>query len=346
MRINTQSGYSLIQTVVAIGLFAIVGMGIASILSDSYMGSRRNSVQLTRTSIINNVRFNASNFIAMNRSALENRKEGKNSQLVSCVCGKKACATNVKYEASLYDVAGVKIAGTSEEPRFYNVYGDSCVKDSEDCLFQATAQFECVGSNCSDASAATDSDPVLRVSYSIKPIDESRVSSLGAMPEVNGPSVDITAKSIRTYALENNLCVQVTGFAPNTGSDTGGTEVVFQGSGLTDVNSVLIGSKDCVISSKSLLSLTCVTPSQSVGFYDVQVNYGNAQEPEKILIKRGFAYISSGSGGSEEKKCMWHPTGPCTACDLEDNSIQLPPCIEGNQGEKTETGGKIYECRC
>ncbi|WII73393.1 IPT/TIG domain-containing protein [Bdellovibrio sp. 22V] len=345
MTFSSQKGFSLVQTVIVLALSTIVGVGMASVIKDSYYNSKRAAVQSMRLMAINNIRFSSGNFIAMNKSALENRKKGTNSQLVSCVCGKSNCATNVKYDVGIYDVSGVPLAGTLAAPRYYNTQGDRCDQDQEGCILQATAQFTCIGTNCGDASAMTDSDPVLRISYSLKPIANKDISGLGPMPEVKGPDIDITAKSIRNYALENSLCVQISSFSPNVGFVTGGEEIVFQGGGLMDVNQVYIGGQVCPIIAQANLSLSCRAPAASEGLYDVLVAYGNTENPETILLPQSYAYNPVPAGGGNTNTCLWQPKEACSInCDKE--LPFFPPCFQGNRGERINVKEYIYECSC
>lgn len=346
MRITSQKGFSLVQTVMVFALSTVVGVGLASVMKDSYYNSKRAAIQSMRLMAINNIRFSSGNFIAMNKTALENRKKGTDIQIVSCVCGKSNCATNVKYDVSIYDVSGVQVAGTLAAPRYYNTQGDICDPKQEGCILQATAQFTCIGSNCGDASTMTDSDPVLRISYSLRSIANKDLSGLGSMPEVRGPDIDITAKSIRNYAIENSLCVQISSFSPNVGFVTGGEEIVFQGGGLTDVNEVYIGGQICPITSQTNLTMSCRAPAASQGLYDVLVNYGNKDDPERILLPQSYAYNPVPAGGGSTNTCMWRPQAACTTTTCGPEVTSYPPCFQGNIGEKINVKEYLYECSC
>jgi hypothetical protein len=303
----------------------------------------QNSAQVSRITLANNIRFSAANFIAMNRTALENRKAGTTSQLVDCVCGKTTCSTNLSQDLNLYDVGGNQIAGSLAKPLYYNTSGELCDPKAENCILQATAKFVCLGSNCGDASSMTDGDPVLRVSYLVSPIPGKKLSS---QEVISGPDMDISAKAIRDYAMENNLCVQVSSYSPNTGFAKGGNEIEFQGSGLTDVHEINIGGSSCLILEKTLLKIRCQAPSGHEGLQNILVRYGSLASPEVISFPRGYGYLPNPEEG-EAKQCGWHIVGECTGKDCQQsNGNSLPPCIEGNIGEKQQQGGDIYECRC
>jgi Tfp pilus assembly protein PilV len=299
---RNQSGFTLIQTLIAIGLGTIVSLGLAATLVAAQKDHYRKSAQVAIYTIVNNIRFNGASYMAMNRSALENRKSGENPFLAACTCGEPNCTANTPYGLDLYDVSGTKIAGNSI-PRYYDHSGDEC-------------------------------DPVLRISYVLKPTDPLRSApAYGELPTINSPDIDITANSIRTYALQNNLCVLVTGISPGSGSYLGGTSVAIRGSGLSQISSILIGPSACSITSQSNPEIVCTTAAGPQGAQKVTLYYGAT---ETIEIANGFTYDTT----PPQKICKWHPL-------TQGTSTSLPPCSELNQGQKYQSGSSSeYACRC
>ncbi len=329
---RNKSGFTLIQTLIAIGLGTIVSLGLAATLVAAQKDHYRKSAQVAIYTIVNNIRFNGASYMAMNRSALENRKSGENPFLAACTCGEPNCTANTPYGLDLYDVSGTKIAGNSI-PRYYDHSGDECDPTAANCIYQATAIFKCLGQNCG-TNAMNESDPVLRISYVLKPTDPLRSApAYGELPTINSPDIDITANSIRTYALQNNLCVLVTGISPGSGSYLGGTSVAIRGSGLSQISSILIGPSACSITSQSNPEIVCTTAAGPQGAQKVTLYYGTT---ETIEIANGFTYDTT----PPQKICKWHPL-------TQGTSTSLPPCSELNQGQKYQSGSSSeYACRC
>lgn len=327
-----QAGFTLIQTLISIGLGTMVTLGLGAVLVTAQKDHYRQSAHVAIYTVVNNIRFNAASHMAMNKSALENRKSGTNANLAACACGEPQCVANTEYGLDLYDVSGGKIAG-NDEPQYYDHSGNLCNPSSPSCIFQATATFRCLGQNCG-TNVMNESDPVLRVSYNLKAIDQARSSAAyGEIPTVNSPAIDITANSIRNYALQNNLCVLVTSLSPGSGSYLGGTNVTIRGSGLSQISNILIGPSSCPISTQTDAEIVCRTTAGPQGAQKVTFYYGTT---ETIEIANGFTYDTTPA----QKTCKWHPltTGP---------SPSLPPCTELNHGEKFQSGSSAtYECRC
>lgn len=329
--LSQHSGYSLVQVLIALSLGTIVTLGLGNILVQAQKDFYRKSAQVSRFTIVNNIRFNAASFVSLNKSALENRTTGRNPYLAACACGELLCQKDNTYSLDVLDNAGVKLAGGGM-PQYYNHNGDVCDPSSANCIFQATASFRCIGENCG-TGLSDPSDPVLRISYSIKPIDaEKSLLLYGQLPEINSPEIDITAHSIKSYALQNNLCVTVTSFYPKSGSSLGGTSMTFAGSGLSQISSVMIGNSDCAITSKTNSEIKCTTGAGTLGINNIQLNYGTF---EKVDLPNSYTYDST----PVVKTCLWHPLSPA-------ESPSLPPCRDLNNGERYPTGGGEYECRC
>lgn len=342
----SNKGYSLVQTLVVTALASVVSLGLASVLKENHSQLRRNSAELSRLMVINTIRFNSGNFISVNKSSFENAKEGF-SELRNCVCGHSTCEANINYPMSLFDSGGKKVAGSKSSPLFYNTRGQLCDPKQEDCILEATTQFICIGTNCGKTNAMSESDPILRISYSIKPISPERVRAFGRMPEITGPEIDITATSIRDYSINNNLCVQVLSISPNQGPLKGGNDIEVQGSGLTSVLDVSIAGEPCSINSKTGSKLSCTVPeSNSLGPKNVLVEYGKPANPEKILLLAAYTYKDGATGPNEPpQECPWYPSNSPPPDEVRDIPY-LPSCTIENNHEMVLFNGAPYECRC
>lgn len=261
--LNSSKGFSAIQTVLVVMLSGMVALGLASVLYDNQTASRRNTAQLSRLMVTNNIRFSAGNFIAINRSAFENNKMGA-LDLAACVCGKSTCGQNVAYNTSLYDATGAKISGTADLPVYFDTQGRNCSPDQEGCILKATSQVTCLGTNCGNSTGISETDPILRISYSVSPIDPQKIRNLGPMPVLNGPDIDIMVNTVRDYAIDKNLCVRVLGITPDNGPIAGGNDIAIQGSGLNKVLNIYIDGQTCQIKSQDPATLTCTAPPQVV----------------------------------------------------------------------------------
>lgn len=132
---SCNSGYTLVEVVVATGLFALLGVGVAVASMAFLKNSQAIKLRATRDQVISQLRITAVD----RKAILKSLKKPENAAFYNCVCGIGTC-TNLQQpllDFTLYDVSD-----TIQSPAYYDILGLPCSDPSmPQCVIRVTTSF-------------------------------------------------------------------------------------------------------------------------------------------------------------------------------------------------------------
>ena len=130
-----RSGYTLVELIVALGIFVILGLISTKVYQSAITDSRQLQLTTTRDQIVLWLRQNASDA----RNLKNSLKQPENIDFYNCVCGKGAgCTSSKTYDFVLYDMQDNPITPL---PLYFNTSGIPCDKNSKNCLIEVKTSF-------------------------------------------------------------------------------------------------------------------------------------------------------------------------------------------------------------
>lgn len=129
---SKRSGFTLLELIVATGVFGLLTMVIATVLSQVFKMREQNQMVSTRDEVVIQTRMAAANIMGLRASI----SKPNNLQLKQCICG-GGCLGWENFALELWNSGGTE----QLTPRFYDANGTPCQANEPKCFFQVTAIF-------------------------------------------------------------------------------------------------------------------------------------------------------------------------------------------------------------
>jgi prepilin-type N-terminal cleavage/methylation domain-containing protein len=130
----SSAGFTLVEVLVATGLFGIVTAGAAVAAMAFLKNAQETSLRMTRDQVVTQLRMTATN----KKAILLSMKKPENIAFYNCICGKGTC-TNMQQpfaSFSLFDNSG-QLQG----PAYYDSSGMPCDFHSPQCALRVITKF-------------------------------------------------------------------------------------------------------------------------------------------------------------------------------------------------------------
>lgn len=128
------SGFTLVEVLVATGLFALLGVGVAVATMAFLKNSQAIKLRATRDQVISQLRVTATD----RKAIIKSLKKTENAAFYSCVCGIGTC-TNLQQpllDFTLYDTSDAV-----QSPAYYDISGSPCDPSMPQCVIRVTTSF-------------------------------------------------------------------------------------------------------------------------------------------------------------------------------------------------------------
>lgn len=130
----SQAGFTLVEVLIATGLFALLGGGFAVASLAFLKNGQEIRVRATRDQIVSQLRINATE----RKSILKSIKKPENAAFYNCVCGVGTCANMQQpfLPLTLYDSSD-----SVQSPLYYDISGHPCDPTLPQCVIRVTTSF-------------------------------------------------------------------------------------------------------------------------------------------------------------------------------------------------------------
>lgn len=218
-RLN-QSGQSLIQVVIMVGVMGVVMMGFVSMQSAQQKMTMGTQTAISRNALQLQLQQTLVSAGAMARTMAYADDPG-NLALKECLhpSGNSCVQTNSPQGFFLIDATGSKIAGAgSKAPVLYDYTGTPCQTANSQCLFQVYTQYTATCPN----NASPCSSPSVTATYTIS--QDPKVTPPGgvALKTVTGPSILLSAVGALSLEQLQQVCAAFGGAWDSAKSQCGG----------------------------------------------------------------------------------------------------------------------------
>jgi prepilin-type N-terminal cleavage/methylation domain-containing protein len=208
---KSQSGFSIVETMIAMTLLAVIIAGVASFSRYSSRGLMTLRAKNVAENIEKNIRATASNAANISLSSSSSGTLRACLDIVQALQGKIAptdggCAPMTAPQSfALQDQNGNKLAGSTFDPRFYDYSGVACAAGTPNCLIRAETAYQLI---CPANEPACSKASTVRTFFRISAqsvAKGNKPSSLSSFQSRSG-MIDMPLSNIKMISLGNVKC--------------------------------------------------------------------------------------------------------------------------------------------
>jgi prepilin-type N-terminal cleavage/methylation domain-containing protein len=129
---SSQSGHTLLELVVVMGLLGILALAISSLTGIFFESSQQANLSATRDQIVLDLRRTAEDPRALRASL----KKPGNTSFFNCACGGALCENLIASPLNVYSASG-----ELQSPRYYNGNGGPCQPTDRGCVIRVQTTF-------------------------------------------------------------------------------------------------------------------------------------------------------------------------------------------------------------
>lgn len=131
------AGFTVIEIIVAVGLFGIMVSAIALVSADTIKNIRQTRMSMTRDQVVNQLRTTITN----NKAILKSLKMPANTAFYNCMCGQGTCSHMQKVNGQFLPFTLYDAGGNIQSPRFFDDSGAPCQPQNAHCSIRVTTTF-------------------------------------------------------------------------------------------------------------------------------------------------------------------------------------------------------------